>query len=66
FFFLLFANHISSFFEEDQKQAVVQDLLVQGIHWPEGSAPEPGAELPLDGQSVVLTGPLSLLGGPEA
>ncbi|MDW2057468.1 NAD-dependent DNA ligase LigA, partial [Vibrio sp. 506] len=33
------AKHITTFFEEEQNQAVVQDLLVQGIHWPEVSAP---------------------------
>ncbi|MDW2041553.1 helix-hairpin-helix domain-containing protein, partial [Vibrio sp. 2130-1] len=56
------AKHITTFFEEEQNQAVVQDLLVQGIHWPEISAPEQGAELPLEGKTVVLTGTLSQLG----
>ncbi|MEK2020819.1 NAD-dependent DNA ligase LigA [Vibrio parahaemolyticus] len=60
------AKHITTFFEEEQNQAVVQDLLVQGIHWPEVSAPEQGAELPLEGKTVVLTGTLSQLGRTEA
>ncbi|EMN7204445.1 NAD-dependent DNA ligase LigA [Vibrio parahaemolyticus] len=60
------AKHITTFFEEEQNQAVVQDLLVQGIHWPEISAPEQGAELPLEGKTVVLTGTLSQLGRTEA
>ncbi|HCM0711779.1 TPA: NAD-dependent DNA ligase LigA [Vibrio parahaemolyticus] len=60
------AKHITTFFEEEQNQAVVQDLLVQGIHWPEVSAREQGAELPLEGKTVVLTGTLSQLGRTEA
>ncbi|HCG8130318.1 TPA: NAD-dependent DNA ligase LigA [Vibrio parahaemolyticus] len=60
------AKHITTFFEEEQNQAVVQDLLVQGIHWPEISAPEQGAELPLEGKTVVLTGTLFQLGRTEA
>ncbi|WP_025594076.1 NAD-dependent DNA ligase LigA [Vibrio parahaemolyticus] len=60
------AKHITTFFEEEQNQAVVQDLLVQGIHWPEVSAPEQGAGLPLEGKTVVLTGTLSQLGRTEA
>ncbi|EOS9874549.1 NAD-dependent DNA ligase LigA [Vibrio parahaemolyticus] len=60
------AKHITTFFEEEKNQAVVQDLLVQGIHWPEVSAPEQGAELPLEGKIVVLTGTLSQLGRTEA
>ncbi|HHG3318520.1 TPA: NAD-dependent DNA ligase LigA [Vibrio parahaemolyticus] len=60
------AKHITTFFEEEQNQAVVQDLLVQGIHWPEVSAPEQGAELPLEGKTFVLTGTLSQLGRTEA
>ncbi|HCH4002296.1 TPA: NAD-dependent DNA ligase LigA [Vibrio parahaemolyticus] len=60
------AKHITTFFEEEKNQAVVQDLLVQGIHWPEVSAPEQGAELLLEGKTVVLTGTLSQLGRTEA
>ncbi|EMK3391555.1 NAD-dependent DNA ligase LigA [Vibrio parahaemolyticus] len=60
------AKHIATFFEEEQNQAVVQDLLVQGIHWPEVSAPEQGAALPLEGKTVVLTGTLSQFGRTEA
>ncbi|WP_129830350.1 NAD-dependent DNA ligase LigA [Vibrio parahaemolyticus] len=63
---MVVAKHITTFFEEEQNQAVVQDLLVQGIHWPEVSAPEQGAALPLEGKTVVLTGTLSQLGRTEA
>ncbi len=60
------AKHITTFFSEEKNQAVVKDLLEQGIHWPEISAPEQGAELPLEGKTVVLTGTLSQLGRSEA
>ncbi|MCA0935658.1 NAD-dependent DNA ligase LigA [Vibrio alginolyticus] len=60
------AKHITTFFSEEKNQAVVQDLLEQGIHWPEISAPEQGTELPLEGKTVVLTGTLSQLGRSEA
>ncbi len=63
---VIVAKHITTFFGEEQNQAVVEDLLQQGIHWPEISAPEQGVELPLEGKTVVLTGTLSQLGRSEA
>ncbi|MCF7482666.1 NAD-dependent DNA ligase LigA [Vibrio sp. J1-1] len=63
---VIVAKHISTFFSEPQNQAVVKDLLEQGIHWPEISTPEQGADLPLEGKTVVLTGTLSQLGRSEA
>lgn len=63
---VIVAKHITTFFGEEQNQAVVKDLLEQGIHWPEISAPEQGVELPLEGKTVVLTGTLSQLGQSEA
>ncbi len=63
---VIVAKHITTFFGEEQNQAVVEDLLQQGVHWPEISAPVQGAELPLEGKTVVLTGTLSQLGRSEA
>ncbi|CAM2813932.1 NAD-dependent DNA ligase LigA [Vibrio mytili] len=60
------AQHITTFFEEEKNQAVVQELLAQGIHWPEISANEQSGEQPLEGKTVVLTGTLSQLGRSEA
>ncbi|EKO3800315.1 NAD-dependent DNA ligase LigA [Vibrio harveyi] len=60
------AKHITTFFSEEKNQAVVQDLLAQGIHWPEIATPQEGVELPLEGKTVVLTGTLSQLGRSEA
>ncbi|AXY01632.1 NAD-dependent DNA ligase LigA [Vibrio alfacsensis] len=63
---MVVAKHITTFFGEEKNQAVVSDLLSQGIHWPEISAPQAGIELPLEGKTVVLTGTLSQLGRSEA
>ncbi len=63
---VIVAQHITTFFGEEKNQAVVEDLLAQGIHWPEISTPEEGVELPLEGKTVVLTGTLSQLGRSEA
>ncbi|MDF2155939.1 NAD-dependent DNA ligase LigA [Vibrio sp. CAU 1672] len=60
------ATHIITFFSEEKNQAVVQDLLAQGIHWPAISAPAEGVELPLQGKTVVLTGTLSQLSRTDA
>lgn len=63
---VIVAKHITTFFGEEKNQAVVQDLLAQGINWPEIAAPQEGVERPLEGKTVVLTGTLSQLGRSEA
>ncbi len=63
---VIVAKHITTFFGEEKNQVVVQDLLNQGINWPEIAAPQEGVELPLEGKVVVLTGTLSQLGRSEA
>ncbi|WP_045463836.1 NAD-dependent DNA ligase LigA [Vibrio hyugaensis] len=63
---VIVAKHITTFFGEEKNQVVVQDLLNQGINWPEIAAPQQGVELPLEGKVVVLTGTLSQLGRSEA
>jgi DNA ligase (NAD+) len=63
---VIVAKHITTFFGEEKNQVVVQDLLNQGIDWPEIAAPQQGVELPLEGKVVVLTGTLSQLGRSEA
>ncbi|NMV42943.1 NAD-dependent DNA ligase LigA, partial [Vibrio parahaemolyticus] len=45
------AQHITTFFSEEQNQAVVKDLLEQGIHWPEINTTEQVGELPLEGKT---------------
>ncbi|GEM74706.1 NAD-dependent DNA ligase LigA [Vibrio sagamiensis] len=60
------AKHITTFFGEEKNQQVVNDLLQQGIYWPEIALPQQGVVLPLEGKTVVLTGSLSQLGRSEA
>ena len=55
------AAHLFNFFREPHNTAVIDDLLVQGIHWPAIEKPQAGVELPLEGKVVVLTGSLSQL-----
>jgi len=56
------AQSIRSFFDQPHNVEVVQQLRAAGIHWPEheGTAPE-GANLPLAGKTLVLTGTLPML-----
>ncbi|MEH0665434.1 NAD-dependent DNA ligase LigA [Vibrio scophthalmi] len=55
------ASHILAFFSEEKNQQVVEDLLAQGIHWPDIAEPDEDAPAPLAGKTVVLTGSLSQL-----
>lgn len=54
----LIAAQIQKFFSSARNLASLEDLLNQGIHWPAISAPN--ADLPLVGQTWVLTGTLSI------
>ncbi|NAW85366.1 NAD-dependent DNA ligase LigA [Photobacterium halotolerans] len=55
------AAHTHNFFQEEHNRAVIDDLLNQGIHWPDIEKPADDAKLPLAGKVVVLTGTLSQL-----
>ncbi|MDP5458254.1 NAD-dependent DNA ligase LigA [Alishewanella sp. SMS8] len=59
------AEHLGHFFAEPHNQAVVADLLAQGVHWPAMSKVA-ATEQPLAGQTVVLTGTLQSMGRDEA
>ncbi|WP_114418721.1 NAD-dependent DNA ligase LigA [Marinospirillum perlucidum] len=50
------AQHLHAFFQEEHNQTSIQDLLDQGIHWPETQTRR--EDLPLAGQTWVLTGSL--------
>ncbi len=54
------AQHLFNFFREEHNLQVIDDLLAVGIHWPviEIKAAD---ELPLNGQTYVLTGTLTSL-----
>jgi len=59
------AGHIQHFFAQQHNQLVIQKLLANGIRWPEPEIKD-ASELPLDGQSWVLTGTLVTMKRPEA
>ena len=53
------AQHIYAFFNEQHNLTTLDDLLAQGIHWPETQVKR--ADLPLTGQTWVLTGSMQSL-----
>jgi len=55
------AEHLFNFFREEHNLTVINELLDVGIFWPAVEKAPEGAELPLDGKTVVLTGSLSQL-----
>ena len=55
------ASHITAFFAQDKNQMVIDDLRVQGVHWPDIEEKDQDAPQPLAGKVVVLTGSLSQL-----
>lgn len=59
------AKHILNFFSEPHNIEVVNDLLAQGIAWPMIER-KLATELPLNGQTCVITGTLSSMGRDEA
>ncbi|BDM64934.1 DNA ligase [Shewanella sp. NFH-SH190041] len=54
------AQHVHAFFAQPHNIDVIEQLLAQGINWPEISAPAEDAQ-PLKGQTWVLTGTLTRL-----
>ncbi|GAA0361007.1 NAD-dependent DNA ligase LigA [Bowmanella denitrificans] len=52
------ASHIVNFFAEPHNQQVVDELLDVGLSWPQIEV-KAAQELPLDGQTYVITGTLS-------
>ncbi|MDN4500955.1 NAD-dependent DNA ligase LigA [Alteromonadaceae bacterium BrNp21-10] len=59
------AQHVLHFFQEEQNLLVIQQLIAQGVHWPDIVKPEV-EEQPLLGLTYVLTGTLTHLGRNEA
>lgn len=53
------AQHIYAFFNEPHNLTTLDDLLAQGIHWPETEVKR--EDLPLTGQTWVLTGSMQSL-----
>ena len=59
------AQSIAAFLAEPHNRAVIEQLRGSGINWPEHE-PQPVAELPLSGQTFVLTGTLAGMNRDEA
>lgn len=50
------AGHLRAFFDNSENMAVIQGLLDAGVNWP--AIEKPSTDLPLQGQTYVLTGAL--------
>jgi len=59
------AQHILNFFSEPHNQKIIDGLLNIGIQWPAIKKKE-DADLPLAGQTYVVTGTLSQMGRDQA
>ena len=59
------AKHIARFFAQTHNLEVIESLRKAGVSWPEAEPAEVG-ELPLEGQTYVLTGTLEQMGRTEA
>lgn len=59
------AEHILNFFAEPHNQTIIDGLLNIGITWPEVKAVS-NSELPLSGETYVVTGTLSAMGREDA
>ncbi len=59
------ADHLAQFFDSPSSMAVVAALREAGVHWPDLQATS-GAELPLAGQTWVVTGRLEAMGRDDA
>ncbi len=59
------AQHILHFFANAKNQSIIQSLLAAGIQWPAIVKPD-DADLPLLGQTIVLTGNLASMSRSEA
>jgi DNA ligase (NAD+) len=59
------ADHLLQFFDSASSMAVVKALRLAGVHWPD-VAVSPAADLPLAGETWVVTGKLESLGRSEA
>lgn len=59
------AQHVCHFFAEEHNKTVINELLEAGLNWPDVVIPETD-NLPLEGQTCVITGTLSVLSRGDA
>ncbi|TFH90776.1 NAD-dependent DNA ligase LigA [Vibrio ouci] len=55
------ASHITAFFAQEKNLTVIDDLVLQGVNWPDIEEKDDSTPQPLAGKTVVLTGSLSQL-----
>ncbi|MBD1575885.1 NAD-dependent DNA ligase LigA [Vibrio sp. S11_S32] len=60
------AEHIVHFFAQTKNVEVMEQLIEQGIHWPDIAPQLDTAELPLAGKTVVITGTFEAINRNEA
>lgn len=60
------ASHIEGFFASEDNRKVVSALLEAGVNWPAIELPDDPADLPLGGQTWVLTGNLESMSRSDA
>ncbi len=60
------AENIVRFFAQEENRDIVQDLIKQGIHWPEIESPDEADSQPLTGRTYVITGTLEDLSRDQA
>jgi DNA ligase (NAD+) len=59
------AAHVADFFADSGNRRIIRELQARGVRWKEGPPPAMG-QLPLAGQTFVLTGTLATLSRDEA
>ena len=62
----IMAHHIAAFFSEGHNQAVIDDLLAQGVAPESPQRPQGSAQTPLMGLVFVITGKLESMGREDA
>ena len=60
------AQNVVQFFSQEQNLNIIQDLIKQGIHWPQIVVSEVTENLPLLGKTFVITGTLEGLSRDQA
>jgi DNA ligase (NAD+) len=60
------ASHIRHFFQQQHNLDVIRSLRDAGVQWQEFDPSDAAAELPLDGETWVLTGSMSILSRDQA
>ncbi len=59
------AEHIVHFFQLEKNTQLIEQLIKQGIHWPQRDITEPSAQ-PLENRTYVITGTFATLSRAEA